>query len=117
MLNKAIVKVHFFLELTGTELLVISPSNHKVKARISLSQQYAKLAPKQPRSLCEVIELLSVTPELNWYPLKLVNSSHKSRTIYFESRRQCDEVFQAILTAQGFASQLDQYEIERKIEG
>ena len=116
MLNKVLVKVHYFLQLTDNALLVISPSNGKVKARIALCQLHAKLAPKQLRSPSEVTDLLSDTPRLEWYPLKLVMVSKKSRTIYFESPQQCQEVLQAILIAQGFQSQLDQYEIEHEIQ-
>lgn len=51
------------------------------------------------------------------YPLKLVMPPSRSRTIFFDDKVIRKKVLAAILDAQGFRSQLDQYSIDGEFDG
>ena len=113
MNNKVLEKTLFLLQLVGQELRVISRNNKRVKATLQLENLHARTFPKQVRTQPASEERKD---QSYWYPLKLVFAEKKSRMVFLESRKQRAEVLSAILTAQGYPSQLEQYEVEYEIE-
>ena len=132
------------LEVTESQILIISSSKQKVKSKLPHATIHAKEVPKQLRettasddetaeespSKANKVQLpaqaassnaqqQAATPTANkqlfWYPVKLVLPQNKSRTVFTESRKARKQMITAIQAAQGFSSPLDQYEIEEQI--
>ena len=61
--------------------------------------------------------LSSSTSLLSVYPIKIVYKTSKSRTLFVTEELQRQQIIKAILNAQGFRDQIDQYEIEADIGG
>ena len=110
MLNKNDTLQPYILELGQGELRVLSTSENKVKATLSLELAHGRLMPKKSGvTLLETNQLAEAREECKgqtsddcWYPLKLMVNAKKSRMLYFESRRERKDALAAILTEQGF---------------
>ena len=91
MLNKSNTLQAYILELGQGELKVLSSSDGKVKATLSLEFAHGRLMSKQTSETL----LGSTKPEddkeetkgqesnQSWYPLKLMLNAKKSRMLYF----------------------------------
>ena len=127
MLNKHEQQTPYILQIGDGVIKVLSIANGTEKATLSLEKAHGRLMPKQyesapsePREPFEVAEESKGeqlgSSSTSWYPLKLMITPNKSRNLFFDSRRERREVLSAILTEQGFESQLDQYDVERVID-
>ena len=120
------------VEVTDTELRIISSSKQKVKSTIQLKSVHAKeifrqpresnpsdndTADESPRSLpaTDAVQSKPQQKQQFWYPVKLVLPQNKSRTIFTESRSSRRNLIAAIHACQGFTNALEQYAIEEQI--
>ena len=124
MQNKNNTLQAYILQLGKGELKVLSSSDSKVKATLSLEFAHGRLMSKQTSGTLlgstkpedDIEETKGQDSNQSWYPLKLMLNAKKSRMLYFETRRERKEALVAILTEQGFQSQLDQYRVIKAID-
>lgn len=112
MKNKVSLKTLYMLRVVGKSLLVYRKDNKKLKKTLTLDNLHARTLPKQAR----VLPAGTQDQVSWWYPLKLVFAqAKKSRMVFLESLKERSELLAVILMAQGFSSQLEQYELEHEI--
>ena len=102
----------YTLQISSESASIVSAAKGRVKAEISLKSAHIKQMPKQPRSTSgysstEDSSPMATANKVYWYPVKYVVSDNRSRTVFLESRKLRSAVIQAVITAQGFANQLD----------
>ena len=115
----------YLISVDAKNIQIISSSKGKVKSKLTTASTHAKEISKIAREASSsdqdteenspVRNDESKKAEQYWYPIKLVLPQNKSRTIYSESRADRKELLNAILSAQGFQNQLEQYEVEQVI--
>jgi hypothetical protein len=118
----------YAVSLSQTHLNITSIKRDKLKSAIALSTLHAKEQPKVPRQPDseeqDTASDSSNSPKASantlqlrtwWYPLKLVLPNNKSRTVFSESRSERKQLLSAVLAAQGFRNQLEQYDVEETI--
>lgn len=108
------------LQITETNLSIISSNKQKVKSTLPTQTVHIKETPKQvreanqgdqeaneespkvnaPVQIPEQAAAATQEPaQLYWYPVKLVLPQNKSRTIFTETRKARKELIAAVLTA------------------
>lgn len=105
----------YSLQVNSESVSIVSAAKGRVKAEIALNSAHIKQMPKQPRSNSGYSSTEDSSPHASqkpattvfWYPVKYVMQDNRSRTVFLESRKLRNAVIKAVITAQGFANQLD----------
>ena len=109
MLNKQDLLIPYILQLGEGSIKVISMKNGEEKARLSIELAHGLIMPKlQKTSNLKIKSPEGPSEELKeeesasqvswWYPLKIMLTPVKSRTLFFDNRGERKGVLSAILT-------------------